>query len=157
MQVPVGERCSPLKMPWGRKRCCDWAEGTACCTCVFGIPVECSLVMKEKNAWWSRACFIVSQTQSTFWCVYLSRQGRGLAWDLHRFAVDNKTGAGGDVLWCKSLKHTHSFKCTKDISVVSVPSSSSLSVIICLTLITSYSRFSNNFSLIGRHNIEFYC
>lgn len=110
-----------------------------------------------KNARWSRACFIVSQTQSTFWRVYLGRQGRGLARDLHRFAVDNKTDAEGDVLWCKSLKHAHSFKCTRDISVVSVPSSSSLSVTICLKLITSYSRFSNNFSLTGRHNIEFYC
>lgn len=79
-----------------------------------------------KNARWSRACFIVSQTQSTFWRVYLGRQGRRLARNLHRFAVDNKTDAEGDVLWCKSLKHTHSFKCTRDISVVSIPSSSSL-------------------------------
>ena len=66
-------------MSWGRKRHHDWAEGITFCTCAFGIPVESSLMMKKKNAWQSRACFIFSQTQSIFWRVYLGRQGRRLA------------------------------------------------------------------------------
>lgn len=75
--VPLGTDTVLMKVSWDRKSHHNQAEIIPFCTCAFGIPVEHSLMTKGKKWLRSRECFILGQTQSLFWHVYLSGQGRG--------------------------------------------------------------------------------